>query len=196
LLGALVALKLFASWKREPWWLPEYTDKGGRGAGPGATNTPVPQGRTLLWSEATMKLFATRMLAVPIAPRVVLLAIAAASQFNADTSLGNTAGLLLLNRDDLTDLGYTEPPPFEQLDAPHQIPWIGTVIAYRVADSGRAPPSTVPDLAVLLHPSTPPIEKVIRAEADRRASDAAGTMLYISHDNLLRHVLAKLHEAS
>lgn len=180
--------------KRDPWWRPEDSDKGGRGAGPGATTTPVPQGGADLWSEDTMKLFAEQMAVAGVTPAVVLLGIAAASNFNADVVMGNNAGLLLVSRDHLREIGY---PPnavaFEALDAPSQIPWIAAVIAYRLADAQGSgePPDNVGDLAVLLHPSPPAVAALIRAEANRRAAVADGTMIYIAHSNLLRHVIAE-----
>jgi hypothetical protein len=82
-------------------------------------------------------------------------------------------------------------PPFEEIDAPAQIPWLAKVIGYRIAASGGSAPKTVAELASLLHPSTnPQIDEVIRKEAERRAKDAEGTMLYIHHKQLLQHVLA------
>src|SRR4029077_16670805 len=185
-----MAYKAFASWKREPWWRPDYTDKGGRGAGPGRTTTPVPQGGANLWSEVTMRVFEQQMRAAGIDPRVALLGIAAASNFHPDESLGNNTGLLLVSRTDLNDVGYPGVPPFEETDAVHQIPWIARVIAYRIASAGGRAPKDVPELAVLLHPANPTITEVIRNEASRRAAEAEGTMLYISHLNLLKKVLA------
>jgi hypothetical protein len=189
LLLAAFAIKVLGSWKRDPWWLPEYSDKGGRGAGPGATTTPVPQGGADLWSEETMRLFVAEMEVAGINPRLVLLGIAAASFFNADAQLGSNVGLLLVSRDHLRELnGPWE--TFETLNAPQQIPWIGRVIQLRLAQQGGAAPDNVGDLAVLLHPASPAVAEVIRTEANRRATAADQTMLYIAHDNLLRHVLA------
>lgn len=173
-----------------PFWKPEQTDKGGRGAGRGATTVPVPQGATEMWAEDTMRMFVREMDRAGIIPNVVLLGIAAASHFNADEVMGNNVGLLLVSRDDLRQVGYVEPPPFEQRDAVFQIPWIAKVIAYRIADAGGVAPDNVGDLAVLLHPSNPTIAPYIRNEANRRAHDADGTMLYIHHEQLLQHVLA------
>jgi len=192
--GVVLALLLLAKLgkSREPWWRPDYSDKGGRGAGKGSTRVPVPQGATNLWSEDTMRLFVQQMRVFGLDPEVVLLGIAAASNFNADEQLGGYTGLLLVSREDLSSLGYPGVPTFEELDAPHQIPWIARVIGYRIAASGAAePPKSVPELAVLLHKSeNPTVTEAIRNEAARRAKEAAGTMLYLHHKNLLQHVLA------
>lgn len=180
-----------ALWKREPWWTPEYTDKGGRGAGPGSSTQPVPQGGANVWSEDTMRLFAREMAGVPVDARLVLLGIGAASHFNADEEMGDNVGLLLVRRSDLAAVGVPIPETFGVLNAPEQIPWIAQVIALRMADRGGKAPASVADLAVLLHPtSSPTIEQVIRKEAERRAEDARGQSIYLNHDNLLRHVLA------
>lgn len=196
---AFLALKALGSWG---WWRIDWTqvDKGGRGAGPGATSAPVPAGAANLWSEETMRLFAREMAAVPIDARLVLLGIAAASNFNADTEMGDNVGLLLVRRSDLADVGVPIPETFGSLEAPEQIPWIARVLSYRMADDGAEPrwsdsdpgrQRAVGDLAVLLHPvSSAVIEDVVRKEAARRAKDAQGQSLYIHHDNLLRHVLA------
>ena len=173
-----------------PWWKPEYSDKGGRGAGRGATTTPVPQGGTTMWSEPTMRLFVTSMHDAGIDPRLVLLGIATASNFNADEFLGDNVGLLLLRREHLAEVGYPGVPTFEELDAPHQIPWIARVLAYRMASTGGAQPLTVGDLAVLLNPSNPTITEMMRSEGNRRAALAEGTALYLAHKQLLQHVLA------
>lgn len=134
-----------------------------------------------------MRLFVAEMRRVPIDPKIVLLAIAAASNFDANLSIGNNVGLLMLRRDDLREVGYPEVVPFETLTAPEQIPWIGRVISYRTANTGDVVMS-VPDLAVLLAHSQG-VDRVIRAEAERRAERARGTMLYIHHDQLLDSVL-------
>lgn len=182
---------LLSKFSRTPWWQPSHTDKGGRGAGPGATTTPVPQGGTTMWSEPTMRMFAEQMYQAGIDARLVLLGIAAASNFNADEYLGNNTGLLLVRRDHLSEVGYPGVPTFEELDAVHQIPWIAKVLAYRMAHTGGSAPDNVGDLAVLLNPiANPNITEMIRNEANKRATAAVGTMLYISHDNLLQHVLA------
>lgn len=173
-----------------PWWTPANSSKGGRKAGPGATSAPVPQGAANVWSEQTMRLFVTSMHAAGIDPRLVLLAIATASNFNADEFLGNNTGLLLVRRDHLSEVGYPGVPTFEELDAPHQIPWIAKVIAYRLANAGGTPPTNVGDLAVLLNPSNPTITDMMRSEGNRRAALAEGTALYIAHKQLLQHVLA------
>jgi len=170
-------------------WL--KTPKGGRGAGRGATTVPVPQGGTTAWSEATMRLFVQQMRVFGVDPAVVLLGIAAASNFNTDEQLGGYTGLLMVSREDLSALGYPGVPLFEEIDAPRQIPWIGRVIGYRIAARGGNPPKDVPELAALLHPATNPnVAAAIRNEAQRRAERAEGTMLYIHHKNLLQHVLA------
>lgn len=137
-----------------------------------------------------MRLFVSEMQRVPIKPELVLLGIAAASNFDASTELGNNVGLLMLRRDDLAEVGYPAVVPFETLPAPEQIPWIARVISYRIANTGTVVMS-VPDLAVLLAhvAGGPNVERVIRAEAQRRADNAQGTMLYIHHLNLLRRVI-------
>lgn len=193
ILIALIVLAKLPRLRGEPWWRPDRSDKGGRGAGPGATSLPVPQGTTTGWSRETMRLFAREMkYTAGIDPEVALLGVAAASNFNADEHLGNYCGLLMVNRVDLNDMGYPGVPPFEQIDAPSQIPWLAKVIAYQVASTGGTPPATVPDLAVLLHQSSnPTITDTIRNEAARRAKEAEGTMLYIHHRSLLRSVLTE-----
>lgn len=191
LLLLVAAYKWLESWKGVPWWKPEYTDKGGRGAGPGATTGPVPQGGTTIWSELTMRLFEQQMRMAGIDPMVALLGIAAASNFNADENLGGWTGLLMVSREDLSAVGYPGVPLFEETDAVFQIPWIGKVIAYRIAGAGGVVPKDVPELAVLLHPANnPTVVQAIRNEAQRRAQRAEGTMLFINHANVLRHVLA------
>jgi hypothetical protein len=190
LLTMLFWAAVMRSFSRTPWWTPEYTDKGGRGAGPGATTTPVPQGGANLWSETTMRMFAEQMYRAGIDARLVLLGIAASSNFNADTALGNNTGLLALRREHLAEVGYPEDgPAFETRDAVFQIPWIAKVISYRIASTGGRVPATIPDLAELLHPSSPELTTYIRSEAEKRAESAKGKMLYIAHDNLLRRVL-------
>lgn len=189
---AYKAFRSFADWdpRGPPWWQPDMTDKGGRGAGKDSKTMPVPQGGAQVWSENTMRVFEQQMRLAGVDPHVVLLGIASASNFNADEMLGGYVGLLLVSRQDLADVGYPGVPKFEETDAVHQIPWIARVIAYRMAGAGGAAPKDVPDLAVLLHPANPTITEVIRNEAKRRAAEAEGTMLYINHSNLLRHVLA------
>jgi hypothetical protein len=195
LLVGFMLLKWLGSWKNllpEPYEEWSKADKGGRGAGRGSTTAPVPQGATNVWSEDTMRLFAREMALTGMDPQVVLLGVAAASNFNADEALGGYVGLLLVAREDLTSLGYPGVPTFEELDAPHQIPWLARVLSYRIASSGGVPPADVPELALLLHPaSNPNIAEAIRNEAARRAHDAEGTSIYIHHANLLRHVLAQ-----
>jgi hypothetical protein len=191
LIGLFVAAKLpgwpklrFPNTYRQP-------DKGCRRAGGGATQTPTPGGAGLVWSEATMRLFVAEMGHVPITPEVVLLAIAVASNFNADSFLGSNTGLLMVRRQDLSDLNYPGVPRFEELDAPAQIPWIARVIALRMSETKTSvAPDNVGDLAVLLNPQNPAITDMLRAEANRRAKEAEGSMLYIAHHQLLRHVLA------
>ena len=191
LLSALLWAAIAKAFTRTPWWDAEHTDKGGRGAGPKPTTVPVPQGGTTMWSDETMRLFVQQMRIFGIDPAVVLLGIAAASNFNTDENLGGYTGLLMVSRDDLAALGYPGVPKFEEIDAPHQIPWLARVIGYRIASTGGNAPQNVPELAALLHPaSNPNIAQAIRAEAERRAAAARGTMLYIHHENLLKHVLA------
>lgn len=189
----LLAIKYFRSGL--PWWKPEHSDRGGRGSGPGSTSTPVPQGSARLWSEPTMRLFADQMFGTAMDARLVLLAIAASSNFNADEALGNNTGLLMVRREHLAAVGYPDSPPapaFESLDAPAQIPWIAKVLAYLIAERGGSPPTTISDLAALLHPqSSPVVEQVVRKEAERRADGARGSMLFIAQENLLRKVLAR-----
>lgn len=186
----LLGLAKLGSWRWDGRdWM--KAPKGGRGAGPKATTQPVPQGGTTVWSEETMRLFVQQMRIFGVDPAVVLLGIAAASNFNTDESLGGYTGLLLVSREDLASLGYPGVPPFEEIDAPHQIPWLGRVIGYRIASTGGTAPKDVPELALLLHPApNPNIAAAIRNEAQRRAEAAEGTMLYIAHQNLLKHVLA------
>lgn len=193
LLLGFMAVKVLSSWEWPKSSYPEWSkaDKGGKGAGPGATTAPVPHGAANIWSEQTMRLFAQEMSTAGIDPRVALLGVAAASNFNSDEALGSYVGLLMVAREDLAALGYPGVPAFEEIDAPHQIPWIARVVAYRIASSGGVAPADVPELAVLLHPSSnPTIVEMLRAEAARRAEEARGKMIYIHHDNLLRHVLA------
>jgi hypothetical protein len=188
LLTALFWFALLKKFSRDPWW--QTTDKGGRGAGPGATTTPVPQGGANLWSEVTMRLFAEQMHQTGVDARLVLLGIAASSNFNADEAIGNNTGLLMLRREQLAAVGYPEEPAFEELDAVQQIPWIAKVIAYRMASTGGKAPTTIADLAELLHPSAPALTVYIRSEAEKRAAAARGRAIFIAHDNLLRKVLA------
>lgn len=192
LIGLLVAVKI-SNWslKGPPFWRPDMSDKGGKGAGTDATRAPVPQGAANVWSRVTMEVFVKQMQGVPIDPALVLLGIAAASNFNADEFLGSNVGLLLVNREDLANVGYPGVPPFEQTEAVYQIPWIAKVLAYRMAAAGGREPKTVGDLAVLLHPgNNPTITEAIRNESERRARDAEGKSIYIHHANLLRTVLA------
>jgi hypothetical protein len=191
---ALLVLGLFVVAKLPRFQLPklrtyQQPEKGGRGAGTGATQAPTPGGAALVWSEQTMRTFVHEMQQVPIWPELVLRCIAAASNFNADEFLGSNTGLLMVRRQDLADISYPGVPRFEELDAAHQIPWIARVIAYRIASTGTTP-QTAGDLAVLLHPENPTITEMLRNEAERRATDAEGTMLYIAHHQLLQHVLA------
>lgn len=137
-----------------------------------------------------MRLFVEQMYQAGVDARLVLLGIAASSNFNADEFLGNNTGLLMLRREHLAEVGYPGVPTFEELDAVHQIPWIAKVIAYRMASTGGRAPKSVSELAVLLHPSTPLLTQVIIAEAERRSAAAEGTAIFIAHDNLLRKVLA------
>jgi hypothetical protein len=160
--------------------------KGGKGSG-GAPR--APSSSSLVWSEDTMRLFASEMGRVPIDAQMVLLAIACASNFQPDEYLGNNVGLLLVRRDDLAALGYPGVPKFEEIDAAHQIPWIARVIAYRVASSGSSAPTSVGDLAVLLaQPTNPTIADALRNEAERRARVMATSPLYVEHQSLLQRV--------
>lgn len=195
--GVVLGLILFAaltSGRSVPWWTPEYSGKrpGRKDAGKGSTTRPVPQGAAGVWSEDTMRLFVTEMAKWGLDPAVVLLGIAAASHFNADEALGGYVGLLMVSREDLNAIGYPGVPPFEELDAPAQIPWLGKVIGYRLASAGaQGTPRSVPELAALLHPgNNPTIDEVIRNEAERRAKEAEASMLFIHHRNLLQHVIA------
>jgi len=182
----VLALVAFAKFPRRGGW--QKPAKGGRGAGPGASTVPTPAGGTTMWSEDTMRTFVREMANVPIDPELVLLSIAAASNFNADEYLGSNTGLLMVRRQDLSDIGYPGTPKFEELAAPQQIPWIARVLAYRIASTGGVVPRTVGDLAVMLNPSNPTITDMLRTEADRRAEAARGTMLYIQHHQLLQQV--------
>lgn len=187
----LIAAAKLLGGSSTPWWKPTHTKKGGKGAGSGASTAPVPQGGALVWSEATMRLFVREMRIFGIDPGVVLLGVAAASNFNSDEALGSYVGLLMVSREDLNSIGYPGVPPFEELDAPAQIPWLAKVIGYRIASTGGKPPRNVGELAALLHPAeNPTIADVIRNEAERRARDAQGTSIYIHHKTLLGHVLA------
>lgn len=146
--------------------------------------TAQPSG---VWSEETMRLFVREMAAVPIDPDIVLLAIAAASRFDPSAEIGANAGLLLVERDDLERVGVPIPEAFGELDAEGQIPWIAKVIAHRLA--GARAPTSVPDLAVLLHPfDSPTVQDVIRKEAARRVREAEGTPLYLAQSRLLQRV--------
>lgn len=195
--GLVLGLILFAaltSGRSVPWWTPEYTGRkpSRKDAGKGSTTTPVPSGASEVWSEDTMRLFVTEMRKFGIDPAVVLLGIAAASSFRADEALGGYVGLLMVSREDLNAIGYPGVPPFEELDAPAQIPWLSKVIGYRLASTGAVgSPRDVPELAALLHPAeNPTIDEVIRKEAERRAKDAESSMLYIAHKTLLQKVTA------
>jgi len=190
----VVLAKLFASWPDLDKIQAENRDrfkkgKGGAGAGSGQTYGSGG-GNGAVWSQQTMEAFYDEMSAVPIDPFVVLLGIATASNFNADEFLGGNTGLLLVQREDLSALGYPAVPAFEEIDAPHQIPWIARVVAYRIADGGGPPPSTVADLAVLLHPANPTITEALHNEAEKRSEAMRGNGLYIEHENLLKHVIA------
>lgn len=190
----LVLLAKLTGGRSVPWWEPKYSGKrpGGKQAGKGSTTAPVPAGAAGVWSEDTMRLFVTEMRKFGIDPDVVLLGIAAASHFNPDEALGGYVGLLMMSREDLNAIGYPGVPPFEELDAPAQIPWLSKVIGYRLASTGAVgSPRDVPELAALLHPAeNPTIDEVIRKEAARRAKEAEGSALYIHHKTLLQHVLA------
>jgi hypothetical protein len=190
----LVLLAKLTSGRSDPWWLPEYSGRkpGRKDAGKGSTRTPVPSGAADVWSEDTMRLFVTEMRKFGIDPAVVLKGIAAASSFRADEALGGYVGLLMVSREDLNAIGYSGVPPFEELDAPAQIPWLSKVIGYRLASTGAVgSPRDVPELAALLHPAdNPTIDEVIRKEAARRAEDVESSMLYIAHKTLLQKVLA------
>jgi len=180
------------------WW--KKTNKGGRGSGAGSTSAPGPAGAVQVWSEATMRTFVEELAHASAAtlpnggggidPEIVLLGIAAASNFNADEFLGSNTGLLMVRRQDLAALGYPGVPSFEEIDAPHQIPWIARVIAYRMQSTGAPAPKSVGDLAVLLNPGTPTITDMLRSEAERRANEALGTMVYMTNHTMLEHVLA------
>lgn len=188
----LLGLLLFASAARKrvarsaP---PPELESGERGEVPPRA---VPSRATRkVWERSTMEMFAEQCRKIDVDPHVVLLGIAAASNFYPDEQLGGHVGLLLVSREDLTNVGYPGVPPFEETTALHQLPWICKVIGYRVASSGGKPPRDVPELAVLLHPSNnPTITEAIRNEAARRAKEAAATSLYRRHQELLRSVLA------
>lgn len=190
----VVGAKVLASWPSLDAIQAENREKfrkarGGRGAGPGQTyGTGAGNGE--VWSESTMQIFAAEMAAIPIDPYVVLLGIATASNFNADEFLGGNTGLLLVQREDLSALGYPAVPKFEELSAPQQLPWIARVIAYRIANSGGDAPSSVAELAVLLHPANPTITEMLSKEAESRSEQMRSNALYMEHEQLLRHVLA------
>lgn len=191
-LGLVVLAKLGGG---PPWWQEKYSGRrpGRKDAGKGSTTQPTPAGGAQVWSEDTMRLFVQQMRVWGVDPAVVLQGIAAASSFRSDEALGGYVGLLMVSREHLNEVGYPGVPPFEELDAPAQIPWLGKVIGYRRASTGAGPgsPRDVPELAALLHPAdNPTIDDVIRKEAARRAKDVEGSALYIHHKNLLQHVLA------
>lgn len=164
-------------------------DKGPSVFRPGAATARVPGVR--VWSEPTMRMFVEQMDRAGISPHVALLGIAAASRFDPTEVLGSNVGLLLVSREHLRAVGYVDPPPFETRDAVFQIPWIAKVIGARLKETGSSSaPDNVGDLAVLLHPTNPTLEPYVRKEANKRASDADGSLLYASHEELLRRVLA------
>lgn len=145
-----------------------------------------------------MRLFVQQMHLTAMDPGVVLRAIAIGSNFRADEvtqtgGVGDRVGLLQVMRSQLKDVGYPDDPPFETLDAPEQIPWIARVLAYRIADTGGTPPGNVGDLGVLLFGPPEPSEMVasyIRRQAPKEVERVEATMIFISYDNLLKHVLA------
>jgi hypothetical protein len=145
-----------------------------------------------------MRLFVQQMFLTAMDPGVVLRAIAIASNFRADEvrqtgGVGDRVGLLQVLRSSLADLGYPADPPFETLEAPEQIPWLARVLAFRIADAGGTPPGNVGDLGVLLfgppEPS-PMVASYIRKQAVTETARVEATMIFISYENLLKHVLA------
>ena len=144
-----------------------------------------------VWSEATMRLFVDHMYSAGIDARLVLLGIAASSDFQPDESLGENTGLLMVQRSDLVAVGYDDDArPFEGLKAPEQIPWIGRVLSYLIASRGGAPPTTIADLALLVHPTSSAVmAAVIRNQAERMAERARQSERFARQDVLLQKVL-------
>jgi hypothetical protein len=205
-LGLFLAYKAWIAFKdatpdTRPWF--------GKGSPPipepGAPDFPgpeypdtMPMAYAGLWTEPTMRLFAQAMFDAGIDARLVLLGIAASSDFHPDESLGGNTGLLMVQRDDLIAVGYPDGShPFEDLPTEKQIPWIGRVLGYLISGKGGRPPTTIADLATLIHPVTNPmINLVIRAEANKRADSSRETELFKQQDALLQRVLAHPENAS
>jgi len=149
--------------------------------GPAYPDT-MPMAYAGVWDEPTMRSFADAMYSAGVDARLVLL----------DESLGGNTGLLMVQRDDLIAVGYPDGShPFEDLPTAAQIPWIGKVLGYLISGQGGRPPTTIADLATMVHPVTNPmIALVIRAEANKRAESSRQTELFKAQDALLQKVLA------
>lgn len=133
-----------------------------------------------------MRLFAEKMGEAGVSPELILLGIAAASDFDPGSYLGNNVGLLMVRRDHLAQTGYTGPELYS-LPADDQIPWIAKVIAHRIASTSTTP-DDVGDLAVLLNPVPPKMDAILRQEAKRRSAEVKRTRFYAQHAALLKRV--------
>jgi len=179
--GELLVLLLLLAWGNGDGEEPERPAPVKRTPQKGASNT---------WSEDTMRIFEQQMRSAGVDARVVLLGIAAATAFHPETEVGNRKGLLQVSTEQLDAVGYRG-VPFEQLDAPNQIPWIGRVLAFRMAETGGAAPKDVPELASLVSGfSDKQIDAYVRKEAAKRAASAERTTIYQHHKQLLEQVLA------
>lgn len=133
-----------------------------------------------------MRLFAREMRSAGVDPALALKAVAAASDFDPGSYLANNVGLMMVRRDHLKEVGFSGGELYA-LPAEEQIPWIGKVIAYRIASTG-ATPDDVGDLAVLLNPVPRKMDAVLRNEAKRRTVEAERTRYYRQHAALLQRV--------
>lgn len=194
---ALVVLLLLIAWSRSSSAqpsssspLPAPTPEPAPEPAPPVDSGKPPQRATRKpWSEETMRHFNIAMSGTAgVDSRVVLLGIAAASNFDPGFYLGNNVGLLAVRREHLKDVGY-QGPELYSLDPEAQFPWIARVIAYRIASTGADEPKDVADLAVLLNPTTPTVTTILRNEAKRRAAEVSRTRYYQVHAELLRRVI-------
>jgi hypothetical protein len=148
-------------------------------------STGTPQRATRQpWSIDTMRLFAREMSRAGVDPRIVLQGIAAASDFDPGFFLGDHVGLLAVRRQHLREIDFPADRELYSMTADEQIPWIGKVIAYRIASAEE--PEDVSDLAVILNPVPAKMEPLLRGEAKRRAADAERTRYYQTHATLLK----------